>query len=328
MVAVVTLPNKDIILHLLVAGALLLGALWLPLPLYLVSLAVFGLPHVIWEMGFLRSRYAKRWPWGWWLVLWLMLLVQAGVRSAVWLDATSGTVGQIVDLLSLLVLGLIVVAAPRGAGWWVRGAGLAVAGGVWLLLEHGAVLEALLVLAVLHNFTPLAMVWDMARDASHHRRTCALAWAVTGLFLLPVLLAFSGWSGAIVPATLAEHVHLLQAQWPLQWVGLHQQAMLSAIVLAQCLHYYSMIVMLPREHRQRGGQAVLPHWARLGSWMAVALLIAYYAVDYRGARSLYAVAAGIHAWLEWPVLLMAWLSVQRGALPEVLAGSGHVLTRQ
>jgi hypothetical protein len=203
-----------------------------------------------------------------------------------------------------------------------------VAGGIWLLLENGAVIEALLVLAVLHNFTPLAMVWDMARDASHDRRTRTLAWAVTGLFLLPVLLAFSGWSGAIVPATMVDHVPLLQAQWPLQWGGMHQQAMLSAIVLAQCLHYYSMIVMLPHEHRQRSGLPVLPRWARLATWTAVALLLAYYAMDYRGARNLYAVAAGIHAWLEWPVLLMAWLSVQRGALPEVLAGPGHVLTRQ
>lgn len=315
VVAVVMLP-KGITLHLLVAGPLLLAALWLPVPLYITSLAVFGLPHVIWEMGFLRSRYAGRWPWSWWLALWLVLLVQACVRSAVWLDTTSGAVGQIVDLLSLLVLGLIVVAAPRGTGWGGRVAGLAVAGGAWLLLEHGGVLEALLVLAVLHNFTPLAMVWDMARDAPRGRRTHTLAWTITGLFLLPVLLASSGWSSALVPALMAEHAPLLQAQWPLQWGGLHQQAMLSAIVLAQCLHYYSMIVMLPCEHRLRSGRSVLPRWARLATWTAVALLLSYYAVDYRGARSLYSVAAGIHAWLEWPVLLMAWLSVQRGVLPE------------
>lgn len=317
VVAMVTRP-PTLAVHLLLIGVLLLGALWLPLPLYLVSLALFGLPHIVWEMGFLRSRYAGRWPRGWWLALWLVLLVQGCIRVAVWLGAYSSVASQIVDLLSLLVLGLIVAAAPAGAGWRVRSAGLIVAVGVWLLLERGKVLEALLVLSILHNFTPMVMVWDMARDRSQDRGIGTLAKGMAGLFLLPLLLAFSGWSGAIQPTVLAGQMPLLQAQWPAQWGTTHQQAILSAIVLAQCLHYYSVIVLLPHMQQQRTGEPVLPRWARLTTLATVALMFAYYAVDYRGARNLYAVVAGIHAWLEWPVLLMAWLSVHE-SLPATSA---------
>lgn len=69
---------------------LLLAALWLPLPLYLTALALFGLPHVIWEMAFLRSRYAGRWSLNWWIALWLVLLIQAGMRTGLWLGSVSG----------------------------------------------------------------------------------------------------------------------------------------------------------------------------------------------------------------------------------------------
>lgn len=286
---------------------MLLGALWLPLPLYLVALALFGLPHVIWEMGFLRSRYVGRWPWAWWLALWAVLLAQAFVRGAVWVDAYSATLGQIVDLLTLLVLGLIVAAAPAGAGWRVRLAGLTVALVVWLLLERGDVLQALLVLAILHNFTPLAMVWDMRREMPQSAAVRTLAWAVSGLFALPLLVAFSGWSGALASTVLAMQMPLLEAQWPAQWGGVQRSAVLSAIVLAQCLHYYCVIVLLPRAEQQRSGQPVLPRGVQWATWAAAALIVGYYAVDHGGARQLYAVAAGIHAWLEWPVLLMAWL---------------------
>lgn len=310
--------------HLLLIGLLLLGALWLPLPLYLVSLALFGLPHVVWEMGFLRCRYAGRWPRRWWLALWIVLLVQGCVRGAVWLGAYSSVASQIVDLLSLLVLGLIVAAAPAGVGWRVRSAGLIVTVGVWLLLERGKVLEALLVLSILHNFSPLAMVWDMARDRSQDRGIGIIAMVMTGLFLLPLLLAFSGWSGAIQPAVLAGQMPLLQTQWPAQWGTTHQQAILSAIVLAQCLHYYSVIVLLPHMQQQRTGEPVLPRWARFATWATVALTLIYYAMDYRGARNLYAVVAGIHAWLEWPVLLMACLSMP-DRLPAVRSSPGPAI---
>lgn len=285
---------------------LLLAALWLPLPLYMVALALFGLPHVIWEMAFIRSRYAGRWPLAWWLALWAVLLMQAGARGAVWLGSYPATASQIADMLALLLVALVVALGPRGAGWPMRAAGLILAGFVWWLLERGDILMALLMLALAHNFTPLGLAWDMARE---HPPSRQLAWKISGLFLLPLLVAASGWAGAVVPPVLGAYVPLLDGQVPREWGGGYRQALLSAIVLAQCLHYYCVIYLLPHAEAQRTAKPLMGAVVRMGASAAAGLMLAYYIYDYSSARKLYAVAAGMHAWLEWPLLLIVFVGM-------------------
>ncbi len=289
---------------------LLALALWLPLPLYLVSLALFGLPHIVMELGFLRSRYAARWPTRWWVALWTVLLLQALARGAAWLGKYPAELTRIVDVLALLILALVVFFAPMRVGWMARLAGLALAGGVLWLLERGDLVSALLLLAIAHNFTPLAMAWDMARDYPSAR---ALAWGITGMLTLPLLVAFSGWDGGMMPAALAGQAWTLDGQLPSDIGKTQRQAFVSAIVLAQCLHYYCVIVLLPRAEVRRVGAAVvspLTVYVLVGTAL---MLFAYYLHDFSGARQLYGVAAGMHAGLEWPVLLMAFLGMRRGA---------------
>lgn len=290
-------------------GLFLLGlislALCLPLPLYLVSLALFGLPHVVWEMGFLRSRYGSRWPWRWWLPLWGILLLQAAARIGVWLGAYPASSSQIVDLASLMLLALWLALAPLRVRWPLRIAGLVLAAAMLWLLQNDAIVTALLILALAHNLTPLLMVWDLAREDAAQK---PLAIFISGLFVLPLLIVASAWSGAITPAFLTSQQALLNSQLPASWgqSSLHN-ALLSAMVLAQCLHYYCVIYCLPQAEAQRQGRPVLP---RAVMWITVAIVAAmllYYVHDYSAARKLYSVAAGAHAWLEWPVLLLALL---------------------
>lgn len=299
--------------HLAAVVVLMALALCLPLPLYLVSLALFGLPHIVWELGFLRSRYAERWPAHWWLTLWAVLFLQAAVRGSAWLGMYSAESSRIVDLLALFLLGLILVFAPMRAGWLVRVAGLALAAVVMWLLQRGDVVAALLFLAIGHNFTPLVMAWDMARN---YRPAYGLACAITGLLLLPVLVAASGWEGGKMPATFASHAWALDGQLPATPGAAQRQALLSAFVLAQCLHYYCVIVLLPQAEAQRTGMTTIPLPVRRIVLLALLALLAYYLYDFNGARQLYAVAAGAHAWLEWPVLLMALLGIS--GKPEAL----------
>jgi len=298
--------------HAVFLTALVLLALWLPLPLYLTALALFGLPHVIWEMGFIRSRYAARWPLNWWYAVWAVLLVQAGIRTAVWLGSYPASSSLIVDLLTLLLLILIVLLTPLRTGWLARAAVLCVACTLMWLLEHGHTLTVLLLLAMAHNFTPLAMAWDMAREDPQFR---SLAWKISALFMLPVVVAGSGWAGAAVPPPVLVYTPLLDGQLPTEWDGTHRQALLSAIVLAQCLHYYSVIYLLPRAEIERTGKTVLSTSMQMGALIVVALMLVYYIVDYGAARKLYAVAAGMHAWLEWPVLLMAFIFTVNHVVP-------------
>lgn len=314
--------------HWLVPAVLTLLACWQPLPLYLASLALFGLPHVIWEASFLRRRYAARWPLHWWLALWVILLAQAGARMAVWLGAFGGDAAQILDLLTLLLLGAMLTLAPARTGWTARIAGVLLAGAMLWLLDSGEFLTALLVLAVIHNFSPLAMVWDMSRDmvpgadAAAGRR---LARYVSILFGLPLLLACGLWAMPIAPDALAAYGSLLDTQLPANWGGAHRTALLSAIVLSQCLHYYCVIVLLPQAQRRRSAQALMSPGMLAVAVGAAVLMCAYYLHDYVGARTLYAVASGMHAWIEWPVLLLALLGARRG---DTVAQAGPLHSRE
>ena len=320
------LPSTVVAGHIFLFSLLVIACVVFPLPVYLVALALFGLPHIIWEMGFLRSRYGMRWQRTWWWLLCLVLLLQAWARSGVWRGSVAADVSQIWDLLSLALLGVVVMLAPRGCGWLVRIAGFVLGASMIYLLQTGAILTSLLLLGLAHNFTPVALAWDMAREDHRSRR---LAWMVTGLFLLPLLLLslplltpltmpliwhsesalfslheVTGWG-----AMLTQQLPLLDAQLPAAWSDSFRQTMLCSMVLAQCLHYYSVIYLLPQAQRRRAGVRLWsPLMGVVISVMVLAMTV-YFLINYNDARKLYSVAAGAHAWLEWPLLLMAFVSV-------------------
>ncbi|CAJ0796318.1 hypothetical protein LMG19083_02849 [Ralstonia psammae] len=274
-----------------------------PGPLYVCALAVFGLPHVIWELGFLRSRYFARWPVGWWGVLMLVLLAHAALRALAWLGKVSMEAQQVLDLLALAALMLAVAAAPKGAGWPVRLVALLASGSVWAALEWGRIGDVLLVLALLHNFTPMAFAWDMARDDQHYRPQAQVAGLVFMLPLAVVALgAVGGWPASLTGLGLG----WLDGQVPgLSGTagGTLRAALLSAAVLAQCLHYYYVLKVLPRAEEQRTGRAPVPYWLRACTVLLTAGLAIYFVQRFGDARQLYGVAAGFHAWLEWPLLM-------------------------
>jgi hypothetical protein len=297
-------------------AALVLLALVVPGPLYLVSLALLGLPHVLWELAFLRSRYAGRWQVGWLMLVGLILGVQVILRTATWLGFFSSEALPVADLLVLMGLLVAVLAAPRSVGWRARVGALAAALVLVGVLQAGQMTLALLVLALVHNFTPVGLAWNLAQEDAAYR---SLALRVTLVFLLPVVvfaLGVAGW-------------------WPQPWVGIGQDwllaqspfsataksavpdpaalqsAIASAMVLAQCLHYDQVLRVLPAAEAKRTGHQTMP--ASIQRWALVASgsLAFYFAWAFADARQLYAVAAGLHAWLEWPVLLLVLLAPQR-----------------
>ncbi len=290
-----------VVITLLVIGL----AIAMPGPLYLVALALFGLPHVIWELGFLHSRYGGRWPLRWLLVPVVVLLAHAGLRTANWLGAVSATALQVADLLALLLLMLIVAASPRGLGWRPRVGALVAGLAIMAALEAGYVASTLLFLAMAHNFTPVGLVWDMARHDPAFR---PLAWRASGLFVLPLAMVAVGAAGYWSSPLTLDGTEGLLTSWSNAAGGPLQQAMLSAMVVAQCLHYHFVIKVLPTTERQRTGQHPLPHRVRRWAIVVSAILAGYFVHDYDEARQLYAVAAGLHAWIEWPILLMTLLA--------------------
>lgn len=304
--------------HLLVIAGLALAALIMPLPLYFIALACFGLPHVLWELAYLQ-RVCRGVPFWWWAGLFLLLLIQAGARLLLWRGQLDPWLGIRVDVLSLVLALLLVWTLPgfgRGgtaqAARSVQHARLAALAAALLLTAAGSLqnpvwaMALLILLSVIHNFTPIALARLGTPDG-----VSRLPWLDRVFWLPLLLLPVAAWGGMRLPGlplSAWQPVEILWLRDGLLGTGGHATAwgeallsgLLSALVLAQCLHYYSVLRLLPAS---LGGQM------RSGGWIvpAVALSLALtyrFAVDFPEARKLYAVAAGFHAWLEWPVLLL------------------------
>jgi hypothetical protein len=85
----------------------------------------------------------------------------------------------------------------------------------------------------------------------------------------------------------------------------------SGAVTAQAMHYFAVILMLPRLLiSERLTQASLVAWPRWPSFYLAmgaigALGLLGFTLSYADARSVYGVFSALHSWLELPLLLAA-----------------------
>lgn len=281
-----------------VGTVLMVAAVLAPLPLYLLALSVFGLPHVLWELRWIRQTYQAQIPSWVWLAWWGVLGLQAAARLGSWLGIVSAPVTLLVDLLALALLFWVVAALAWRWGSlraWLL-AVLAACLGVALLwvVNNGDVVAVLVLLAITHNFTPLFLVSQGQRFAMFPARS-----VLVGLFSLPLLLiAALWWLGMPAPNTVGWWMPS-EATWLQQHLTQGFAAVLSGVVLAQCLHYYSVLRLLPTTLPMPA-----PRWWLLGAVSTSVLLTLYFLADFNAARQLYAVVAGFHAWLEFPLILL------------------------
>lgn len=275
-----------------------------PLGVYVLTLAGFGLAHVLWEFRVVAARYGPvagavlRQQVG------LLLLAVMGARAAQVLGWVPGGTRQSVELGLLIAL----VLAPLPLLWRFRARRSAAVGiGAALLLAGGAAAApagTLLFLAVAHNLTPVGLLADAA-PAGRRASTLALAGAA---FLAGPLLVASGLPGALLgvdPAAsplpagpLAAH---LGAYFPAAWHAAPWASnAFAGVVFAQCLHYAAVLHLLPAAV----GDRPPPRFVVPAVLAGLALFAAFWA-DFAQARQVYGIAAAAHAWVELPALLLA-----------------------
>lgn len=303
---------------LLAAGAAALvlvaavAAVLLPLGTYTLTLATLGLPHVLAELGYVDARFSARLGRGQRAALAGLLAGAAGLRVAGLLGWAPGST------LAALELGLVAVLAAlalpplarRGAGPLALGLSLVA------LLAGGVVVgpaPTLVVLAFLHNLTPVGFLAERLRGATRTRAllACALVFGA-----LPLLIA-SGRLHALVQSLLQAGPLLdaspfasaggldrhLGAFVPGPWLDAAWAVPLfSAAAFLQVMHYAVVLHVLPRLEPSR---RVSPGRAALVLALAGGALLPLFALDFALARRVYGVAAAVHAWLEVPLLLLA-----------------------
>jgi hypothetical protein len=174
-----------------------------------------------------------------------------------------------------------------------------------------------LVLAILHNFTPLAFVADGAPAGGRRRM---LVWLTIPFVALPAAI-LSGWPaeffdrlGVFAPDAAPRAAGPLDAHLP-SYVpaGLVDTdwalPLFSACVFLQTMHYAAVIHLLPRLSGE-GRRPTLFAWPG-GAVFALALAATavvsagLFLADYGLARKFYGLAALAHSWIEIPLLLLA-----------------------
>lgn len=312
------------------AAVLALLAIALPLPVYALSLGAFGLVHVFAELRYVDLRFAGRVPRRLLLAWSLLLGGVVVIRVLAMTDALVGTPRAWAELgvVILLALSVLWLARERGPRTALFG-GVAVT--VIALLLYGsaeAPFETLVVLAFLHNLTPVGFLAERL-DGAQRRRAMILCSVLFGL--VPLLLASGlprqalatlGWDGAalVMPrvGATADHLGVFVPSW---LSGTQAVDLFTAAVYLQCLHYVVVIGVLPRLlPAEAKGIVPWPGASRFALVLAAigGISLLAFAVSFSGTRQLYGVFAAVHAWVEVPVLLAALTLVApapRAAVP-------------
>lgn len=298
-------------LHVAILGSAALGAVAWPLATYTLTLAAFGLVHVLAELRFVALRFGPRLASDLRRALVGLVVLVALERLLRRLDVLPSFPADVIELLLGVALVVVVVPTLARAGRAHVALGVAVGSALAVGIAIAPV-HALVVLAVLHNLTPVGFLADAARGPERPRALAiaAIVFGVVPLAIasgLPFLalhsLGLAAPEAALLPAgPLASHlraylpIELLDAPW-----AMHAFA---ACVFLQCAHYLAVIDVLPRtlpapRNPSRSRIVVL-----VVGMLALATFVAF-VVDFADTRSGYGVIAAVHAWIEIPLLLLA-----------------------
>lgn len=286
------------------AGLAFFLSVSLPLFTYTTSLALFGLFHVTQELAYVKARFGHRLKNQLLIRLVFLLSLVALLRILTILHVVPSHQSHILEV-SLVILLVFSV-------WPIKGVFASSVGMILsIMLAIGVLISptvTLLILAIAHNWTPVGFILE-ATSLKARRQAMAACLLLFGI--LPLFIA-SGWPfmllskfGLIWPEVqilpagpLASH---FKAYLPEFFHG-HTYALyaFSAIVFAQLLHYGAVIFVLPRfvkEFKQPFGVSFLV-------LALCSLLFIYFTMNFSSARSIYGIAAAVHAWLEIPIFLV------------------------
>ena len=285
-----------------------------PLLVYSITLATFGLAHVLSELRYVDRRFGRRIAPARIAAMAALLAGAAAARACGVFDIVAPAKAVAAELSFVIGLALTAVhgSLVRCAFAVTVAAGLGVA---TLLAPY----DTTITLSVLHNLTPLAFLWEITPRPSRARVMTA---ALTVFVALPLLVA-TGWPRVVLanldlPAStpdplqagpLSAHLYVYAPGPLLRYASAID--LFSASVVAQCAHYGAVILVLPMLLQRRDPSAAgrLP-WPRGIVFAAVvtlasAVALQGFAGDFVEARALYGIAASIHAWIEIPLIVIA-----------------------
>ena len=310
-------PSSRIAVATGLSVAALASVVW-PLATYTLTLATFGLAHVVAELRYVDLRFGRSLGRTLARAMAVVLLGVVVVRGA----SIAGVVGRPASLIIELGLGFSLVALVlpslfRGStGRGVVGLAVAACLAFAIVFEPAA---GLLSIAVLHNFTPVGFIAEATSGAQRRRAlaACALVFVV-----IPVVIASGAPWRALASLDLVAPETSPLGYGPLQEAmkaylpvsaldPLRALHLFCACVFLQCAHYIAVLLVLPRSLPAAARGRLRWPAARWWPWIlaATALALVPFAFDFAVARRGYGVFAAVHAWVEVPILLLALVGI-------------------
>ncbi|WP_018578183.1 hypothetical protein [Legionella shakespearei] len=249
-----------------------------PLSSYLISICFFGLPHVLYELSYIRKNLLRILPPAFIIIVMTLLLFLVLVRTINLISPTPYVlIIEVFTLISLLLTSL-----------YFR-INLTLAAMVFLfclgLIYNPFIL--LLCLSFLHNLTPWGFLSLQGKAKN--------AWII---FLFnPVLVFMLAYFFAVDPhyisATTANTClshYLLSPQ-----INVWNSAFFASAVYLQMIHYYFVIKVLPE-------LSLKPIRTNRYQWLFYIVIGFAFIAFFKTGKPIYGIIALFHAYLEIPIL--------------------------
>lgn len=286
-----------------------------PLATYTLTLASFGLAHVLTELRYVDSRFNKRLNINLRKKIVVILLAIVNIRIIQIFGMLDSRIGVPLELICVIGLVMLVIPILKAKDWKLATLGILVctilfAGVFWIPTLM------MVLLAVLHNITPIGFIAERLRG--RERKFALIACFI--VFALIPLIIISGYPYNFLSSLnlVAPEADILQAGNLQFHLGafvpqeLHENAIaqnaFSAAVFLQCMHYAVVLGVLPNWEKNKNNNFLV--WNRQKIFETVVIFLStlifiYFAQSFTDARKLYSIAAAIHAWVEFPILLLA-----------------------
>ncbi len=310
--------RKIIAATLLILTAAFLSVAF-PLATYTLTLASFGLAHVFTELRYVNYRFHPRLSIDLQRIIVILLLIIVNLRISELLGIVNSSISVPLELICVIALVAVVIPILKAKDWKLAILGILVctilfAGVFWIPTLM------MLLLAVLHNMTPIGFIAERLRG---RERKFALIACFIVFALIPSFI-ISGYPYNFLSSLnlVAPSADILQAGNLQLHLGafvpqqLHENAIaqnaFSAAVFLQCMHYAVVLGVLPNWQKNKifnfGNNFLV--WNRQNIFEKVVIFLStlifiYFTQSFTDARKLYSIAAAIHAWLEFPILLLA-----------------------
>jgi hypothetical protein len=314
-----------------------------PLVTYALSLALFGLMHVISELSYMHQRFAHvyqnqklvgigiRWTSLIYMHL-ICILILRWFQIQQWFSLPKSTWFKMELFIVILMISTIFWLMRKSNRLYQISFGIGLV--ILSALIHQYPIEMVLFFSIFHNFTPIFFLWEYRKKSfdsltnqqrqifSLYQYSILFAFLIIPILIIqfqPFLWFYHHSLSSLKPwllhtKSIEYHLSVFTLKsWDSAENHYNVISIFSAVVFCQLLHYAVVIHLLPFLQTWTTPQFSLNR--KLKSLLLILAILGFlfFQIDFFKARQYYGLAASFHAWIELPLFLSLLLKFQESS---------------